>query len=89
VAEAKATPQTPLNSRTSHQPASSGLFFMKGKTMTKVRHSDLINIRVAHEIADRVGQAAAKQYMKPSEYVRRALIDRLRADKMLADERVA
>ena len=57
--------------------------------MTRVRHSDLLNVRIAEELVDRVGQAAARQFMKPSEYVRRAVIDRLKADKMLADERVA
>jgi hypothetical protein len=55
--------------------------------MTKVRHSDLLNVRCAQEIVDRVGQAAARQYMKPSEWIRRAVLAKLEAERMMPADR--
>jgi hypothetical protein len=52
--------------------------------MAKVQYTDVLTTRCLPEIVQRVDQAAAAQMMKPSEYIRRAVIDRLTADGMLS-----
>jgi hypothetical protein len=47
-------------------------------------YSDLLKARCQPEIVERVDQAAAAHFMRPSEYIRRAVIDRLQADGMLS-----
>ena len=54
-------------------------------TNNTVRHSDLLTIRCAPEILDRVDRAAAALFQRPSEYIRQALVDRLKHDGALAD----
>jgi len=49
-----------------------------------IRHSDTLQARCAPEIVERVERAAANNYMKPSEYVRLAIIDRLKRDGIIA-----
>ena len=56
--------------------------------MNDDRYSDLIKVRCRPELAERVDQAAAAQFMRPSEYIRRALIDRLQADGMLSNRAI-
>ena len=53
-----------------------------------VRHNDLMKARCAPEIVNRVDQAAAAKFMKPSEYIRRAVIAHLEADGMLVTRAV-
>jgi hypothetical protein len=48
-----------------------------------VVYSDLLKVRCQPEIVERVNHAATAKLMKPSEYVRRAVIDRLAQDGML------
>jgi predicted transcriptional regulator len=48
-----------------------------------VKYTCLLSVRCQSEVADRVDRAAAAKMMKPSEYIRRAVIDRLQADGML------
>jgi hypothetical protein len=50
-----------------------------------IRHSDTLQARCAPEIVKRVDEAAAKNFMKPSEYVRLAVIDRLKRDGALTE----
>ena len=51
--------------------------------MAAIVYSDLLKARCAPEIVERVERAAAAQLMKPSEYIRRAVVDRLASDGML------
>jgi hypothetical protein len=51
--------------------------------MSDDHYSDLIKVRCRPGLAERVDQAAAAQFMRPAEYIRRALVDRLQADGML------
>jgi hypothetical protein len=51
--------------------------------MATVVHSALLQARCTPEIVNRVDKAAAFKFMKPAEYIRRAVIDRLAADGML------
>ena len=53
--------------------------------MSDDRYTDLLKVRCRPELAQRVDQAAAAQFMRPSEYIRRAVIDRLQADGMLSN----
>jgi hypothetical protein len=45
-----------------------------------IRHSATLAVRCAPEILERVAEASAAKLTKPSEYVRRAVLDRLEAD---------
>ncbi|MGN8547816.1 hypothetical protein ACQPTN_24835 [Bradyrhizobium sp. 13971] len=42
--------------------------------------TDTLRVRCLPEVVESVDKAAAAKLMKPSEYVRRAVIDRLQAD---------
>jgi hypothetical protein len=50
-----------------------------------IRHSDTLHARCAPEIVKRVDQAAAKSFMKPGDYVRLAVRERLKRDGVLTD----
>jgi hypothetical protein len=54
---------------------------------TAVRHSETLQVRCPSEIVNRIEQAAKAKYMRPAEYIRRALISHLAADGMLPAER--
>lgn len=45
-----------------------------------IRYTSQVSVRLAPEVMERVDETAAAKRMKPSEYVRRAVIDRLEAD---------
>ena len=53
--------------------------------MSADRYSDLLKVRCRPEMVERVDRAAAAQFMRPSEYIRRAVVDRLQADGMLSN----
>jgi hypothetical protein len=53
--------------------------------MSADHYSDLLKVRCRPEMVERVDRAAAAQFMRPSEYIRRAVIDRLQADGMLSN----
>jgi hypothetical protein len=46
-------------------------------------YTDELKVRCRPELVERVGRAAAAQFMRPSEYIRRAVVDRLQSDGML------
>jgi hypothetical protein len=50
---------------------------------TAVRHSETLQVRAPSEIINRIDRAAKAKFMRPSEYIRRALIAHLEADGML------
>ena len=53
--------------------------------MSADHYSDLLKVRCRPEMVERVDRAAAAQFMRPSEYIRRAVVDRLQADGMLSN----
>ena len=53
--------------------------------MSADRYSDLLKVRCRPERVETVDRAAAAQFVRPSEYIRRAVIDHLRADGMLSN----
>ena len=48
--------------------------------LAPVRYSALLQLRVQPALPRDIDEAAAKQFTTPSEYVRRSLFDRLKAD---------
>jgi hypothetical protein len=43
--------------------------------MSADRYSDLLKVRCRPELVETVDRAAAAQFVRPSEYIRRAVID--------------
>ena len=52
--------------------------------MSADRYSDLLKVRCRPVLVETVDRAAATQFVRSSEYIRRAVIDRLHADGMLS-----
>jgi len=46
-----------------------------------IRHSATLAVRCPPEVLERIAETAAAKLTKPAEYVRRAVIDRLEADR--------
>lgn len=51
--------------------------------MSDIRYASQLTVRCLPEVAHGVDKAAAAKLMKPAEYIRRALVDRLQADGVL------
>lgn len=53
--------------------------------MSDIRYATQLTVRCQPEVAQGVDKAAAAKLMKPAEYLRRVIVDRLQADGMLSN----